>query len=335
VKDATAGLRVPTWIPQELDLSAIPEEMRESLFGDIHQIAEESPLQTEAIVDLMAEIESERASAAQSRTRRSSFGQQQVTEDQYEPVHQAPMVAPAPQPTPVRSERTPVPNQVPVAAPPRRAQQTQTKPTAPATKNHPVFDSLLRDFGLKDDIKFDVYNGHKFSFRQYNAEQNTFCISLADTLSSSAMEYSERIRQNLVSVSLVAIDDVPMYEILGYSPQDFGFARVDSLSIPNKMSILLVEPIRNMFLEKFAPGVIGDLWSIYDRLFPVAKLAPEAEGAEEKWRYKCPHPGCSHSIDVLPEFGSDSLPRKYFCPTHGDEMSVMGPVGDLENIPLA
>lgn len=334
-------MKRPSWIPEELDFSELPAEMQEYVHSDLSSAADESPLQTDALIEVMQEIERENAASQPNPPRRrSSFAPapapvpaQPEPEFDYEENEQAtePYAMPqqthrqaAPVAAPVYQQPRPVPRQAPQAQ----------RPVAPKVKHHPVFDSLLRDFGLHDEIKFDVYKGHKFSFRQYNAEQNTFCISLADSLSSSAMEYSERIRHSLVCVSLVAIDDVPVYEILGQTAADYGFALPDRFAIPSKMSMLLVEPLRALFLEKFSPNVIMDLWAIYDRLFPTA-IVDQTDEEGEKWRFKCPVKGCTHSIDAVPEIGSDGNPRPHFCPQHGTELFILGPVADLEDIPLA
>lgn len=322
---------IPKWLSRELDLTALPEGMAEYVHPDLKSAIEESPLQTEGLDEVLREIEKEQAVDAPTR-RHSSFAQVQPTEA-LEPPQQftAPSI-PVPQPyQPMEVPRPPV-----LAAGARPQVRAQSAvPAKPSVKRHPVFDSLLRDFGLSQELKFEIYKGHKFTFRQYNAEQNTFCISLADTMSTSALEYNERIRQNLVAVSLIAIDDHPIYEILDYDPRTAGFVLTDPFNLPSKLSMLLVEHVRKLFLEQFAPGVIIDLWSIYDSLFPASAIQDTAASPDEVWRFKCPVTGCTYSVDAVPEFDSQGLPRKHFCPEHGNELSIMGQVAELENVPLA
>lgn len=344
--------RKPEWLPDVIDLSHIPEDLREEYFHtDIRAAVEASPLQTEGLEELMLEIERETAQAAPVQTRRrSSFGaapiapaptsEAPVTQPSYAPpTAPAPYAAPAPvtmQQYAQAAAPAPVYSAPPSYVPPAPNGAPQAQPGKPI--HHPVFDSLLTDFGLKSDLKHEVYKGHKFTFKQYNADQYTFCISLADTLSTSPMEYSERIRQNLVAVTLVAIDDCPIYEILGRDPRNMGFILTDRLNIPTKMSMLLAESVREMFLEKFAPNVVIDLWSIYDGLFPVAQNQASESGAEEDgvaWRYKCPSSGCNHSVDTIPEIDQWGNPRRLFCPKHGNELVPVGTASDMANIPLA
>ena len=339
MRKAAVKREIPVWLPRELDLTALPEGMEDYVHPDLRSAIEESPLQTEGLDEVLREIEREQSAGAPA-PKHSSFVQ--VTPTPTTPVTPAPVI---PQQQAYTMPTTPVSPVSPIATPTppvfaagaRPAPQRSAVPVAtkPTVKRHPVFDSLLRDFGIAQELKFEVYKGHKFTFRQYNAEQNTFCISLADTLSTSALEYNERIRQNLVAVSLVAIDDNPIYEVLGYDPREAGFVLQDPFNFPSKLSMLLVEHIRKLFLEQFAPAVIMDLWSIYDSLFPASSIKDPAASSEEVWRFKCPVNGCTHSVDAVPEFDSQGLPRKYFCPEHGNELSIMGQVADLENVPLA
>jgi len=334
VKEPAVKRTIPKWLPRELDLTALPEGMEEYVHPDLKSAIEESPLQTEGLDEVLREIEKEQAVDSPVR-RHSSFAQVQPPEVTDAPV--IPQQLPTTPVPPVQQYRPAEPPRPPVMASGARppVATRQAVPTKPQIKRHPVFDSLLRDFGLSQELKFEVYKGHKFTFRQYNAEQNTFCISLADTLSTSALEYNERIRQNLVAVSLVAVDDQPIYEILDYNPRDAGFVMTDPFNLPSKLSMLLVEHVRKLFLEQFAPGVIIDLWSIYDSLFPASAIKDTAASPDEVWRFKCPVTGCTYSVDAVPEFDGQGLPRKHFCPEHGNELSIMGQVAELENVPLA
>lgn len=342
---AQVQLKKPDWLPDVIDLSHIPEDLRAEYFHtDIRSAVEASPLQTEGLEELMLEIERESAPAAQAAPRRrSSFGAPPIAPVPEAPVSQAMYAPPPSQPAPVTLQQytqaaAPAPvytapaNYVPQAP----VGAVQAQPGKPI--HHPVFDSLLSDFGLKSDLRHEVYKGHKFTFKQYNADQYTFCISLADTLSTSPMEYSERIRQNIVAITLVAIDDCPVYELLGRDPRKMGFILTDRLSIPTKMSMLLAEDVRELFLQKFSPNVVIDLWSIYDGLFPVAQTqATESEEESDgvAWRYKCPTGGCSHSVDTIPEVDQYGSPRRIFCPKHGSELVPVGMVSDMANVPLA
>lgn len=358
---------VPDWLPQRLNLEALPPEMRdEYVHSDLVAAADESALATGSLDEVMDEIRKEVASApAAQPSRRSSFAQVQPPVPQVAPApdHLArtydvrgvaqPMGAPDPRYTmsssAIPAYQTPYPQQpvepmmapdpryrpIPTPPPPVNAPAYSPRPEAGKPIHHPVFDSLLRDFGIKQDTRSRTYRNHTFSFRQYNADQHTHCVSLADSFSSSPIEYGERLHQNIVCVSLVAIDGHPLFEILGEDVSNYRI--LDPMNPPSVLSIRLLERVRQMFSEQFEPDVIGDLWEIYDGLFPVAGESDDDLGLEgELWRYKCPKDGCSYSVDTIPKVDEHGIPVRHFCKNHPEtELFPIGLVKDLQDRPLA
>jgi hypothetical protein len=217
---------------------------------------------------------------------------------------------------------------IPVGPPPNPAdfQSKKTKREAVVGRKkppHPLLTQLRHEFGIGSDQKPPVdvkVADHVWTFVPLTPDLVSLAARAADSLAETIGEHSLRAKQAAVCFSIVAVDSVPVWLMLGLEPTDH-----DNVSFP----LIPKGPIR----QNAAVMLFGELTSgmknrLMDALYEayMAKVDPEGSVASytsyEKTDHVvwvCVEPDCEHKFSKPRHYeGDQELP--YYCQIHGSVM---------------
>lgn len=200
------------------------------------------------------------------------------------------------------------------------------KPLGLASKKpkHPLLAQLHTEFGLgiEENPAIDVQVAdHKWSFVPLSPDLIALAARAADTMSETASEHNIRAKQAAVCFSVVAIDDIPTWEVLGLEPTER-----DDISQPRVP--------RGPLRQRAAVGLYGEMVSgltnrLLDALYEayMAKVDPAgrvksytAYEKQEHIVWVCREPDCTHQISRPRRYDDERNEQSYFCELHGAEL---------------
>jgi hypothetical protein len=207
-------------------------------------------------------------------------------------------------------------------------------------KKHPVIQKLLKNFGLKKDKKYDVEifmedseEKMVYSMALVTEELQSWVLDVAkekvsDEGASVASIYFELL---FVCCSVVAIDNVPTYEIFDIKLLDSEVSRLsnDPLDIPIRLRKLSAKSLIEILWSETRP--IGDkLLAFYQEVISSKKVISSLDrDIESKVRFVCPLDECDHYEYLTP---SDKV---IYCKFHGIPMVETVDLTKETDIPLA
>lgn len=227
-------------------------------------------------------------------------------------------------------------------------QKAQPKPQAPEpqvnaqehrAQVHPVMERLRARFGLRDiGTKSETIDGIKFTFRKYSQEAyQKFVLNRVILNSESNIETEAEGAQKsdfaCVCIAIVAIDDVPVYEVLNVyvDPTEAVLLERNPLQPPTgvvlRTAIELYPWLQAMMIPEFANTLV----SVYASLFPDVEVET---GNEEHWIYTCSKPNCDHRLTKPPRRDVTGKDHGYFCCMDGAPMVPACRVSEARNLPL-
>jgi hypothetical protein len=223
---------------------------------------------------------------------------------------------------------------------PGRTQGSVQMPNAPV--QHPVVDALLADLGFTDqNLVVKTIAGHNFTMRKLPAELFAFALSIVSKVSTTNDEYAMRLNLTLGALSVVKIDDQPVWHLAKVDVSKVGqFSDTNPpFSVASKSGSFIID----LFFSKLDFDVIGkiadaydDAWGTKDADADLLAQAGAIKADDQRVRFKCSVEGCGHVEDVIPEYtDAQGSMQPRFCPTHGPSMTPIGYLNQLANIPLA
>jgi hypothetical protein len=258
-----------------------------------------------------------------------------------QPQMQAPQAQPtsfAPNPAPQAQYARPA-SSIP-APQPGRTQGSVQMPNAPV--QHPVVDALLADLGFTDQhLVVTTVAGHNFTMRKLPAELFAYALSIVSKVSSTNDEYAMRLNLTLGALSVVKIDDQPVWHLAKVDVSKVGqFSDTNPpFSVASKSGSFIID----LFFSKLDFDVISKIADAYDSAWGTKDVdadmlaqAGAIKADDQRVRFKCSVEGCEHVEDVVPQYtDAQGSMQPRFCPTHGPTMTPIGYLNQLANIPLA
>jgi hypothetical protein len=230
------------------------------------------------------------------------------------------------------------PNVAPKSDP--RTNMSVAPPKKDNFKKHPVIQKLLKNFGLKKDKKYDVEifiedseEKMVYTMTLVTEEIQSWVLDVAkdkigDEGTSVASIYFELL---FVCCSVVAIDNVPTYEIFDIKLLDNEVSRLsnDPLDIPIRLRKLSAKYLIDILWSETRP--IGDkLLAFYQEVISSKKVISSLDrDIESKVRFVCPLDECDHYEYLTP---SDKV---IYCRFHGVPMVETVDLTKETDIPLA
>jgi hypothetical protein len=203
------------------------------------------------------------------------------------------------------------------------------KPAAPqklrAKKpQHPLLQQLRSEFGIGSDDKppQDVrVADHTWTFVPLTPDLIALSARAADTLSETVSEHSLRAKQAIVCFSIIACDNVPIWEMLGLEPSDrddVSYALIPKGPIRRQAAIglyaELTDGMKNQLIER--------LWEAYK-----VKIDPEeavasytAYEATNHVLWACREPECEFQINKPRRYDAKERELPWHCIEHGTEL---------------
>lgn len=259
---------------------------------------------------------------------------QKVNFDQPQPVQHS-------QPTKTASQ--PQPQVQPQPQPQLAVQMGSPMPSNKAVKDyaetHPVLASLLKNFGLKKDevhkniIRYTDGSGAvTFLQTEYEESLETWAIQEGRLRAkivgeTEGMDWYQTL---LASLSVVAIEDVPVYEVFGIELFEMEKHKISQ----NKYDIS--ERVRKISANQLAELLVTKLNGFTEKLLEfyaskVKKNILESSIDDEKKnfeQYICPQEGCVETLYLEPRRDHSGMELPYYCKIHGVVMESITKLGE-------
>lgn len=215
-------------------------------------------------------------------------------------------------------------------------QQARPQPAAPTLKQeelavvHPVLNRMLKAFGLANTKSYDLSvtspSGDKVKYTMTLMAEEATALALALAKAKEQLGgtefpggYYAYFQNMFISMSIIAIDDVPVWSIFGVdlTPDERLLIDKDPKNLPLRVRQLCGVPLANFLWTQLGP--VGDkLWNYYEEV--VAKENKVVSSHEEQQRgvtrYLCPLDGCTNAEFLKPSFeGGEEQP--FYCKIHG------------------
>ena len=264
--------------------------------------------------DLMAQIHAEEAQRAQQGMPPQA------------PPQQAPPQAPPGYPPQGYPQQQSVPTQV-----------TQQPPAQPK-RDHPLLADLKRELGLRSEQYEDFeVGGHLWKMSALSAGDAAMAARVADSLSGSPTEYNVRLNIAMACLAVVAIDDVPAFEVFGVTVPPTILVE-DPLAPPQQIRLQAFFHLYDWVINDTKGGLGNRLWDIYSEEIDDKSFVSSYMDNRDKdiVTFKCPSQGCTHELSTAPEYEDGNM-KPPFCQHHGvlmQPVESVNPDRDGGNVPL-
>lgn len=230
-------------------------------------------------------------------------------------------------------------NQPPPQPVPQRPVQGRPNPqagtpvyNAPKKPVHPVLAQLKIDLGIEVIEPIDVnVGGHIWTMKPLAESDISTAARLADVTSQTQTDHNVRLPTALISVSIIAIDKVPVWEVFGIEIPPEAQPLTNPLFPPERVRKMAVVQLYEWISDNSKVGLSTQLHNLFiSKIDPLGQVKAQTEDPNNpRFEFTCSTQGCDHKIiDVAKyEMGTKNI-LPYFCKFHG---SVMSPIGKLNN----
>jgi hypothetical protein len=198
---------------------------------------------------------------------------------------------------------------------------------------HPILENLRRDLGIKKVTTEEVeIGGHKWTIRPLDTEDQEWAMSLALTATGGGgrPESFMTFQRALGVAAVSAIDDVPIYEIMGIKvpPQ----ITIDDPNRPPRT--IRLESHDRLWVEmrqEMLPDVSLQLNEAY-----TSKMGPKMNvqsSVTPLQTWICSQEDCRREEVLRPRINEQGNEAAPYCPNCGTEMVMESPMGDAAPLP--
>jgi hypothetical protein len=215
----------------------------------------------------------------------------------------------------------------------------------PQMSQHPIFQKLYGSFGLsktkKHYLHVEAADGALFKCTMVllSEELGIYAGQVATdkAVMGGQIAMNAWMRVMVAALSLTAIDDVPLYQVMGVMP------------ISGELEVLQMDPynpptrIRKAAAISFADKLMTELSYLAEALFDYYEEKISLDGKirtsldrerESTRKYVCPVDGCSIVERLEPQFQEDGMPIPYYCKIHRTELIRTPDSEESSQVPL-
>jgi hypothetical protein len=161
---------------------------------------------------------------------------------------------------------------------------------------------------------------------------------VADSLSGSPTEYNVRLNIAMACLAVVAIDDVPAFEVFGVEVPPTIIVE-DPLAPPQQIRLQAFFHLYDWVINDTKGGLGQRLWDIYSEEIDDKSFVASYMDNRDKdiVTFQCASEGCQYELSVAPEYENGNM-KPPFCQHHGVLMSPVesvNPDRDGGNVPLS
>lgn len=219
----------------------------------------------------------------------------------------------------------------PTQPPQRQVRQQQPIHRAAVKPEHPVLTKLKEDLGISSIEPIDVMvGGHLWTMKVMSETDISICARMADLLSQTNSDYKLRFDTAVVSVSIIAIDRHPAWEVMGIElPPDTLLT--DPLMPPDETRRLAALKVFDFISGEGKTQLSSRLYEAY-----TAKVDPHGvvkssltDPNNPQVKFVCTTPDCQNDLIDHPlyEPGTKNI-MPFFCKIHGTVMEPKGKIND-------
>lgn len=239
----------------------------------------------------------------------------------------------------LRDVRAPTPEQAQLPGFPPNPQPRRTVIPQDITigrkGEHPLIKALKADFGIvqEADKPYEVkVAGHTWGMVKISPDMSLLAHEVARELADSALSLLTKTEHISTCASIVSLDGVPLWEVLGIEPKAEQLEHGKFLPAPSirRLQTLRLYDFLNTTLED---SVIDQLTKAYKDKIDTSSLVlgyeayePETERRSE---WFCEVEGCDHKLFKKKILAVDGTYKPFFCEVHGVPMKEV-PSEDLK-----
>jgi hypothetical protein len=219
-------------------------------------------------------------------------------------------------------------------------QQMPQQPPIPQRpkKDHPLLVDLKRELGLRSE-KYDDFElgGHLWKMGTLSAGDAAMASRVADAMSGSPSEYNVRINIAMACLAVVAVDDVPTFEVFGVVVPPTIIVE-DPLMPPPEIRMQAFFHLYDWVINDTKGGLGQRLWDIYSEEIDDKSFVASYMDNRDKdiVTFACPSKGCKYELSIAPEFSNGKM-NPVYCQHHGVLMiptEGVNPDREGGNVPL-
>jgi len=209
---------------------------------------------------------------------------------------------------------------------------------------HPILNRMLNKFGLKRIKRYELEltsndGGDKFRYTMTLVPEDCSLWAVREAKEKMGQEGTDIgsgwLSMLIVSLSVVAIDGTPIYEIFGVKPEtkeEQNDLATDRLNLSARMRRLTGMALAKVFWSDVTP-LADKLYEFYEgRIIPSSKVVSsyelEASGSE---RYVCVYDNCNVTEFLKPQYDETGGEMPYYCKVHKTELVRTANLGVDEN----
>jgi len=250
-----------------------------------------------------------------------------------------------------RKQKTMIAPQVPEAPPEPAAAAPVVPQRNPVTDNknlqHPLLKKLLDKFGIskKDYPEIEIYLDKEKIVLKMSAlseELSIWCFSQAQqkALTDHDGTADYWYKMFLASCAVIALNNEPVYKILGLSPSPEENKEIldskDPLFIPSSVRKITGALLLDLFWKRTS-GIGDKLYAFYESKILNAQQIETSMDTENnnKFRYACPEENCMEVIFETPVLDEEGFDKPFYCRYHGRILEKGFSLAKEKSLPLA